>query len=88
MSILPLDQPLGLEQCHDRGDVCEPHVIAQLTRQCHFHNLYGPTEATVLITACEFAPSSSNRHLGRPIANSQAWILDEQLQPVAEQTQG
>ncbi|RMR71923.1 Non-ribosomal peptide synthetase-related protein [Pseudomonas savastanoi pv. fraxini] len=88
LSILPLDQPLGLEHVMTGGDVCEPHVIAQLTRQCHFHNLYGPTEATVLITACEFAPSSSNRHLGRPIANSQAWILDEQLQPVAEQTQG
>ncbi|WP_455809666.1 non-ribosomal peptide synthetase [Pseudomonas koreensis] len=88
LSILPLDQPLGLEHVMTGGDVCEPHVIVQLTGQCHFHNLYGPTEATVLVTAGEFGPSSSNRHLGRPIANSQAWILDEQLQPVVEQTQG
>ncbi|RMM12774.1 Amino acid adenylation:thioester reductase [Pseudomonas caricapapayae] len=88
LSILPLDQPLGLEHITTGGDVCEPHVIAQLAGKCHFHNLYGPTEATVLVTACEFGPSSSNRHLGRPIANSQAWILDEHLQPVAEHTQG
>ncbi|RMS99882.1 Nonribosomal peptide synthetase [Pseudomonas coronafaciens pv. oryzae] len=88
LSILPLDQPLGLEHVVTGGDVCEPHVIEQLSGQCRFHNLYGPTEATVLVTACEFGSSSSNRQLGRPIANSQVWILDEQLQPVAEQTQG
>ncbi|QHF01132.1 amino acid adenylation domain-containing protein [Pseudomonas asturiensis] len=88
LSILPLDQPLGLEHVVTGGDVCEPHVIAQLTAQCHFHNLYGPTEATVLVTAGQFQPHSSNRNLGKPIANSQVWILDEQLQPVAQQTQG
>ena len=88
LSILPLDQPLGLEHVVTGGDVCEPHVIEQLGGQCHFHNLYGPTEATVLVTACEFQPSRSNRHLGKPIANSQVWILDEHLQPVAEQTPG
>ncbi|WP_024682047.1 non-ribosomal peptide synthetase [Pseudomonas syringae] len=88
LSVLPLDQPLGIEHVMTGGDVCEPHVIAQLCGQCHFHNLYGPTEATVLVTACEFQLSSSNRHLGRPIANSQVWILDEHLQPVPEQTQG
>ncbi|SDX15356.1 amino acid adenylation domain-containing protein/thioester reductase domain-containing protein [Pseudomonas syringae] len=88
LSILPLDQPLGLQHVMTGGDVCEPHVIAQLAGQCHFHNLYGPTEATVLVTACEFSSPGSNRTLGHPIANSQAWILDEQLQPVAEQTPG
>ncbi|WP_440811542.1 thioester reductase domain-containing protein [Pseudomonas syringae] len=88
LSILPLDQPLGLEHVVTGGDVCEPHVIAQLAGQCHFHNLYGPTEATVLVTACAFQSSGSNRTLGQPIANSQVWTLDEQLQPVAEQTPG
>ncbi|MBX8571211.1 non-ribosomal peptide synthetase [Pseudomonas cichorii] len=88
LSILPLDEPLGLEHVMTGGDVCEPYVIEHLTQQCHFHNLYGPTEATVLVTAGQFQPGSSNRNLGRPIANSQVWILDEQLQPVAEETQG
>ncbi|CAM3515924.1 peptide transporter [Pseudomonas floridensis] len=88
LSVLPLDQPLGLEHVVTGGDVCESHVIAQLTQQCQFHNLYGPTEATVLVTAGQFQPHSSNRNLGRPIANSQVWILDEQLRPVAQHTQG
>ena len=88
LSVLPLEQLAGLEHLMTGGDVCEPNVIEQLARQCHFHNLYGPTEATVLVTARQFRPDSSNRNLGRPIANSQVLILDEQRQPVAEQTQG
>ncbi|WP_341961211.1 non-ribosomal peptide synthetase [Pseudomonas sp. RC10] len=88
LSILPLEKPLKLEHLCTGGDVCEPYVIERLAAQCQFHNLYGPTEATVLITAGQFQPGSSNRNLGRPIANSQLLILDEQMQPVAEQTAG
>lgn len=88
LSILPLDRPLGLEHLMTGGDVCEPYVIEQLVGQCRFYNLYGPTEATVLITSGLFHAGSSNRNLGLPIANSQMLILDEQLQPVPEQTPG
>ena len=88
LSILPMERPLKLEHLCTGGDVCEPYVVKRLAGQCQFHNLYGPTEATVLITAGLFRPGSSNRNLGRPIANSQLLILDEQLQPVAEQTPG
>ena len=70
------------------GDVCEPYVIEQLTRQGNLYNLYGPTEATVLITARQLRTGDSNRTLGAPIANSQVLILDEDFQPVAEQTVG
>ncbi|WNW12493.1 non-ribosomal peptide synthetase [Pseudomonas sp. DTU_2021_1001937_2_SI_NGA_ILE_001] len=88
LSLLPLDAPLGLTHLVTGGDVCEPYVIERLAGQCSFHNLYGPTEATVLVTARRFEAGSSNRSLGQPIANSQVWILDEQLQPVAENVQG
>lgn len=88
LSILPADQPLGLDYLMTGGDVCEPDVIKHYAANCSFHNLYGPTEATVLITAGQFQADGSNRNLGRPIANSQVLILDEQLQPVAENTPG
>ncbi|SET53804.1 non-ribosomal peptide synthetase [Pseudomonas graminis] len=88
LSILPIDRPLKLKHLCTGGDVCEPYVIERLAAQCHFHNLYGPTEATVLITAGQFQPGGSNRNLGRPIANSQVLILDEDMQPVADQTPG
>ncbi|HEY6802663.1 MAG TPA: amino acid adenylation domain-containing protein [Pyrinomonadaceae bacterium] len=40
-------------------------------------NTYGPTEATVVSTMSE-AESS----IGRPVANTQAYVLDQQLQPI------
>ncbi|VVP56489.1 Linear gramicidin synthase subunit D [Pseudomonas fluorescens] len=88
LSILPLDQLQSLDHVMTGGDVCEPWVIEQLTRQGKLYNLYGPTEATVLITARQLRSGDSNRTLGAPIANSQVLILDENLQPVAEQTTG
>lgn len=88
LSILPLDQPLGLTHLLTGGDVCEPHVIEKLAGQCRFHNLYGPTEATVLITHRTLHPGDSNRNVGYPIANSQVLILDDNLQPVDEQVIG
>jgi len=88
LSILPLDQPLGLTHLLTGGDVCEPCVIEQLAGQCQFHNLYGPTEATVLVTHRTWRPGDSNRNLGQPIANSQVLILDDTLQPVDEQVMG
>ncbi|WP_191489283.1 amino acid adenylation domain-containing protein [Pseudomonas sp. FEN] len=88
LSILPLDTPLGLSHVMTGGDVCEPDVIEKLAAHCHFYNLYGPTESTVLVTARRFQAGSGNRSLGQPIANSQVLILDEQCQPVAEQTVG
>ena len=88
LSILPLEQLQSVGQIMTGGDVCEPFVIEQLTRQGKLHNLYGPTEATVLITARQLQPGDSNRTLGGPIANSQVLILNDDLQPVPEQTVG
>ncbi|MEB0048680.1 MULTISPECIES: non-ribosomal peptide synthetase [unclassified Pseudomonas] len=88
LSILPLDQLQVVNHIMTGGDVCEPYVIEQLTRQGNLYNLYGPTEATVLITARQLRTGDSNRTLGAPIANSQVLILDEDLQPVVNQTVG
>ncbi len=88
LSILPRDLHLGLRHLITGGDVCEPEVIARLAGQCRMHNIYGPTETTVLATTRVFASGDSNRNLGLPIANTQVLILDQALQPVAEQTPG
>jgi surfactin family lipopeptide synthetase A len=45
-------------------------------------NLYGPTETTVYSTACEVKTDDKLVTIGRPIANTQVYILDGQLQPV------
>ncbi|MES2940790.1 MAG: amino acid adenylation domain-containing protein [Pseudomonadota bacterium] len=48
------------------------------------HNLYGPTEASVDVTAWACSPDSalSSVPIGRPIANTQIYLLDPDLNPV------
>ncbi|HEY0737424.1 MAG TPA: amino acid adenylation domain-containing protein [Herpetosiphonaceae bacterium] len=48
------------------------------------HNLYGPTEAAVDVTywACERGSTRRMVPLGRPVANTEIYILDRHLQPV------
>jgi acyl-CoA synthetase (AMP-forming)/AMP-acid ligase II/acyl carrier protein len=47
-------------------------------------NLYGPTEAAVDVTywSCLRESNSTVVPIGRPVANTQTYILDEQLNPV------
>lgn len=53
-------------------------------------NLYGPTEATINATfyICRYQQPSDYVPIGRPIANTQAYILDRHLQPVPAGTTG
>ncbi|MBD2435880.1 non-ribosomal peptide synthetase [Nostoc sp. FACHB-110] len=48
------------------------------------HNLYGPTEAAIDVTywACQANSHNQIVPIGRPIANTQIYILDKYLQPV------
>ena len=48
------------------------------------HNLYGPTEASIDVTAwaCERDSASNVVPIGRPIANTQMYILDQHFNPV------
>src|SRR5205085_4394665 len=47
-------------------------------------NLYGPTEATIGVTAylCERGARYDSVPIGRPIANTQVYILNRNLQPL------
>lgn len=45
-------------------------------------NLYGPTETTIWATGCQVTSADKPISIGRPIANTQTYILDSNLQPV------
>ncbi|GLX14823.1 non-ribosomal peptide synthetase [Pseudomonas straminea] len=50
-------------------------------------NNYGPTETTVVATSGELRPGGA-LHIGRAIANTCVYVLDEQCQPVPEGVAG
>jgi amino acid adenylation domain-containing protein/non-ribosomal peptide synthase protein (TIGR01720 family) len=51
---------------------------------CELHNLYGPTEAAIDVTylACRRDERSRVVPIGRPVANTQIYVLDRHLEPV------
>ncbi len=46
-----------------------------------FYNVYGPTECTVDATICDLRNASERPNIGRPMANTQIYILDTQHRP-------
>ena len=55
---------------------------ALLARSAELWNMYGPTETTVWSTTCRVQPGQGAVPIGRPIANTQIYILDDAGQPV------
>ncbi|WKX71563.1 non-ribosomal peptide synthetase [Streptomyces sp. XD-27] len=50
---------------------------------CGVHNLYGPTEAAVEVTAWQHVPGADRVPIGAPVWNTQVYVLDAALRPVA-----
>ncbi|MDJ1168163.1 amino acid adenylation domain-containing protein [Roseofilum sp. BLCC_M154] len=53
-----------------------------LEKSASLWNLYGPTEITVWATLYRVEPGEGNVAIGRPIANTQTYILDSDREPV------
>ncbi|MDH5833931.1 non-ribosomal peptide synthetase [Luteimonas kalidii] len=68
------------------GEPLPADLARDLLPRCgELWNLYGPTETTVWSTATRVLPAPDagppDIHIGRPIANTQVWILDAHGQP-------
>jgi len=70
------------------GEPCPAELVqyhAETLPHAALFNEYGPTEATVWSSVYSFLPSVSfcgPVSIGRPVANTQIYVLDSQLQPV------
>jgi amino acid adenylation domain-containing protein len=67
------------------GEALQSELAAQLvTKASSMWNLYGPTETTIYSSAAPYDPELTGGvvSIGRPIANTQLYIVDDHLQPV------
>jgi amino acid adenylation domain-containing protein len=84
----------GVEACTEtlRRVICSGEALGvTVQRQCwtrlpgvELHNLYGPTEAAIDVTvwSCDQAAPADPVPIGRPIANTQIYLLDRCGEPV------
>ena len=67
------------------GEALPPSLIRHLRQEFHgeMYNMYGPTETTIWSTTFRITGDSDSIPIGKPIANTQVYVLDSGLQPVA-----
>ena len=65
------------------GEALPDDLVKSLTVMSdNVWNMYGPTETTVWSTCYKFPVDDKNIMIGKPIANTQVFILDDHLHPV------
>lgn len=82
LATLPPGQLPALHTLISAGESCSPGLAKPWVNTCHFFNAYGPTESTVWATFAEITDLTQNPPIGRPIPNTQVYLLDANLQPV------
>ena len=82
LTVLPTDELPALGQIIVAGEACPAELVHQWSVGRRFFNAYGPTESTVCATVAQISDGSEKITIGRPIANTQIYILDSHLQPV------
>jgi amino acid adenylation domain-containing protein len=61
------------------GESLDPDLAAKLVRLCgEVWNMYGPTETTIWSTACKLEGAITPVPIGRPLANTDIYVLDDQ----------
>lgn len=71
------------------GEALSSELAAKLRERCgSLWNMYGPTETTIWSAVCEVKDSKRAVPVGRPIANTQMYVLNSRLQPVPAGVEG
>lgn len=85
LKLLPPGYYPGLKRVIAGGDVCPPSLARTWANNYDFYNEYGPTETTVTSTELMVDPETALKSripIGRPLSNTQIYILDNVQQPV------
>lgn len=72
------------------GEALPGALVSDLAKatQAPVHNMYGPTETTIWSTTAIATPGEAVAGIGGPVANTQVYVLDGDLNPVPAGVEG
>ncbi|MCE7987530.1 MAG: amino acid adenylation domain-containing protein [Caldilinea sp. CFX5] len=82
LAALPAQPLPALATITVAGEACPAELVTQWAPGRRFFNLYGPTEATIWSAYAHCLPDGAKPTIGRPIANTQLYVLDSRMNPV------
>lgn len=72
----------GLNKLLIGGEALTPALVRELAMVNNIHNMYGPTETTIWSTSDLVEKSPDKITIGRPLANTEIYLLDGRLEPL------
>ncbi len=83
LRVMPKGDLPDLETIIAAGEACTPDLVEHWAEGRQFVNAYGPTETTVCASMYMCSPEDESAPpIGKPIANTKLYILDNNLLPV------
>lgn len=83
LAVLAPEEWPALETIISAGERCPAELAARWSHGRQFINAYGPTEATIVVIAYKHdGVRAGEPPIGRPLANTQLYVLDQHLNPV------
>ena len=82
LAALPAGNLPDLKTIIVAGEACAADLVTVWAPGRRFFNAYGPTETTVWASAAECFAGTRRPPIGRPILNTQIYLLDAELHPV------
>jgi amino acid adenylation domain-containing protein len=82
-AVLPTIEPgadLVLQCLVLAGEACPPALVEEWSKRVRVINAYGPTECTVCATMSEALQGRTIAPIGKPIAGTRVYVLDDTLQ--------
>ncbi|MBC6367517.1 non-ribosomal peptide synthetase [Algoriphagus sp. AK58] len=80
-SVLALLDPSGLPELQvvvSGGEALRKEIAQRWVKHTKLFNAYGPTEATIEVSASLIQPNSDRITIGKPLPNTQFYILDQE----------
>ena len=81
LSKLPKEKLSFLKHITVAGETCSRELADHWAEGREFFNIYGSAETTIWACVAKYRNEVPLLHIGKPIANTQVWILDENHHP-------